>query len=448
VLGELDVPTRARDVYPLVTRAFPEITPQELAELLPDGKTNKWINRIQWAHSDLAKRGLLDGSEHGVRAIAAELAGEGDSGTQEPKVQPVVPPKEVGALIEELRETAADSQAPERFEWAATKAFQSLGFEAERIGGAGRTDVLLNAPLGLYRYRVVVDAKSTNKTRVADAQVDWLSIKAHRQQEHADHASVLGTSFAGGHLADRAREFDVALLTVDGLAQVLQLHEAGPLTLVELRPLFEGTAESRAVLAQLRAAASDRRRRALLWRLLTLVDSFNRAQPDIVLAKPEALFASVIADRELLGTTLDDIRRALALLETVGILASVGGEGYVSQTSLAGRRSVSQATEVTFRRQFLSRRNQGGVVREAPTGVLGRLQDKTDIDSPSRCASELRQHLWDLVGREAHDRQPLSRDAYQFEKDFARPPDGNLVARGPGPDHLNRFFSRCVGPSA
>jgi hypothetical protein len=240
-------------------------------------------------------------------------------------------------LIAELREAAADSRGPERLEQALTKAFSHLGFEAQRFGGAGRTDVLVNAPLGLHRYRVVVDAKSTNRPRVSDAQVDWLSIRGHREQERADYAAVVGPEFAAGNLTQRAREFDVAILTIEDLVQVLDLHTAAPLTLVELRPLFDGSKDVRTTLSALRAAAGERARRMLLpRRLLTFIDNFNRAQPDMVLAKPETLLALVINDKELLGTTLDDVRRALALLETLGVLSSQNGDGYVSQTSLGG----------------------------------------------------------------------------------------------------------------
>jgi hypothetical protein len=366
VLAEFGGSARPVDVYPRVTAAFPEITASDLGELLTDGKTNRWTNRIQWARQDLAELGLVDTSERGVWKLSEDgkrLAAANPSRIDRPPrkrlPKPHPPPGPVDvpgaprptilkpsleALVEELSAAASDSRGPERLELALAEAFRHLGFEAERIGGAGRTDVLLNASLGLHRYRVVIDAKSTNRTRVSDAQVDWLSIRTHRERERADYAAVIGPEFAGGNLTDRAREFDVALLSVPDLLQVIELHAMAPFTLVELRTLFDAKADIRASLASLRAAANARARRMLLpRRLLGFIDNFNQVQPDLILAKPETLLALVIQDKELLGTTLDDVRRALSLLETLGVLAAQNGDGYVSQTSLAGAEAFLNA---------------------------------------------------------------------------------------------------------
>ena len=46
----------AKDVYPVVTKAFPQLTPGDIAEPLPSGG-NKWTNRMQWARQRLVERG-------------------------------------------------------------------------------------------------------------------------------------------------------------------------------------------------------------------------------------------------------------------------------------------------------------------------------------------------------------------------------------------------------
>jgi hypothetical protein len=75
-------------------------------------------------------------------------------------VQLVAAPDE---LIAELRGSSTDSADPDRFERAVRDAFAFLGFEATWLGGPGRTDVLLDAPLGRDdRFRVIVDCRQVH----------------------------------------------------------------------------------------------------------------------------------------------------------------------------------------------------------------------------------------------------------------------------------------------
>jgi hypothetical protein len=385
-LAELGGRARPSDVYPLVTRAFPDIQPEDLTTVLQDGRTNRWLNLIQWSRQRLVLLQLIDASERGVwkltpkgesaaaehvsvedlaRAWAAyqaerarskrpdpaqaavahlaeapELAaGEGENDTGARPATVAVLQSRPELLVGALQAASNDSKDPNRLERAVAEAFGFLGFGVEWLGGAGRTDVLLRAPLGIRRYSVVVDAKSTARDRVTDGQVDWLSIRTHREQERAQYACLIGIDFAGGQLLTRAAEFEVALLTVGDLGEIITLHGETPLTLGEIRPIFLSTPATKAALPQIRAAARERRRRRLLIvRLLTHIDNFNQAQPDIVLAKPETLLASILGERnpDLLGTTLEDVRRTLSLLETIGAISAVNGEGYVSETSVEG----------------------------------------------------------------------------------------------------------------
>jgi len=355
---------RPSATYPLVTRAFPEITPEDLTTTLTNGRTNRWQNRVQWARQSLVLLGIIDATERGVWKLTrrgedfarggasaetlerawVEFVSQGRAG---PPVgnesvetglvergldtvddEPVPDPTEDAAtvrvlrtgpatIIDELIAASEDSRDPNRFEQAVADAFHFLGYDVQWIGGAGRTDVLIGAPLGTRRYSVVVDAKSTARVRVADGQVDWLSIRAHREAERAQYACLVGPNFAGGQLLTRAREFDVALLKATDLAEVVRIHGETPLTLTEIRPLFLTVPSASDALPALRSSAGERRRRrVLLSHLLTHIDNFNRAQPDLVLAKPETLFGTILGERnpELAGTTVDDIREVLSLL--------------------------------------------------------------------------------------------------------------------------------------
>ena len=345
-----------------------------MAVILKDGRTNRWQNRIQWARQDLVLANVIDRSERGWWSLTdygVDLAKRGASPDElaprrrphdgeppteveeerreavvEVDVRPtmvVVVPNEPQRLQQELALAAVDSQDPDRLERVVGSALEFLGYEVEIIGGSGRTDVLAIAPLGVNRYTVVLDAKSSAKGRISGAQIDWLSIRAHREAEHADLACVVGPEFAGGQLRERASEFDTALLTTTELGGLVEMHAATPLALTELRPIFESVPLSRTVLPQIRASARERGRRThLATRLVQQIDNLNRAQPGVILAKPETLLAAIIAqgDREMSGTTLGEVRKTLALLETVGILGHANGDGYASQTSVAGARQL------------------------------------------------------------------------------------------------------------
>jgi Mrr N-terminal domain/Restriction endonuclease len=357
VLAAADGRARSAQVYPLVTARF-QLEPADLARLVADGRTSLWTNRIQFVRQSLVEEGLIDRSERGVWQLTeagweaartlppppVDLAAEGteqevDSHESVSRVEGGIPATAMAVVIAELRAAATDSASPSRLERACGQAFGALGFDVEVIGGAGNTDVVVSAPLGMHQYTAVVDAKSTGRGRVPDAQVDWLSIKQHRDRLDADFACVVGPSFGGGHLIQRATDFGIVLLSIDELAELLDLHATSPFALTELRSLFESTPVARAVLPRLRAVARDRRRlQSLLVWVLALIDNFNRVQPDLVVAKPETLQALALAssDERLAGTTMGEVSRVLVLLEAAGVLTALPSGGFASATSVAG----------------------------------------------------------------------------------------------------------------
>ena len=248
-------------------------------------------------------------------------------------------------IADGLTLAAVDSGSPARLEAAVAEALRFLGFEAEHLGGSGRADVVAYAELGVDRYSIVLDAKSAGQGRVMEGQIDWVTIQEHQRHERTDLSCVVGPAFAQGRLPERAREYRTRLLSAEQLAQVVRLHAETPLNLAELRPLFSDAPDLEAVIRELRTAASERARRGrLLRRLLETIDNLNRAQPDSVLAKPDLLLGSMLAQPgEPQGTTRAEIEAALNLLEAAGILRRSNGEGYVSQTTITGAEQILAA---------------------------------------------------------------------------------------------------------
>ena len=77
---------KTKDVYPLVTEAFPQLTDEDLAEQLPSETGNKWKSRIRWVRQKLVdEKGEMWSLDRGVWAITKKgrqrlkrvLAGQG-----------------------------------------------------------------------------------------------------------------------------------------------------------------------------------------------------------------------------------------------------------------------------------------------------------------------------------------------------------------------------------
>ena len=69
-LVELGGEGRPRDVYPLVTKRFPQLTAEEQEERLDSyPSTRKWSNLVQWVRQRLVDLGEIDRSERGIWRI-------------------------------------------------------------------------------------------------------------------------------------------------------------------------------------------------------------------------------------------------------------------------------------------------------------------------------------------------------------------------------------------
>ena len=68
VLMELGGESAPKNIYPLITKKFPQIRDEELAETLPSGG-NRWTNRIHWVRLRLIEKGEMDSPGYGVWRI-------------------------------------------------------------------------------------------------------------------------------------------------------------------------------------------------------------------------------------------------------------------------------------------------------------------------------------------------------------------------------------------
>lgn len=175
------------------------------------------------------------------------------------KVETINIPSKADLIIERLKETQLNSDSPNDFEEAIKNAFKFLGFEGELIGGSGDTDVLLTANIGQESFKVNVDGKTSKSGKIIDRQIDWISLRDHKRKNKADFVVVVGPSFSGGNLEDRANEHDVFLLKAEDLIKLITAHNKFPFTLTELKDLFAGKGNRGSQLEDLLAQNLSRR---------------------------------------------------------------------------------------------------------------------------------------------------------------------------------------------
>src|SRR5262249_44421885 len=153
--------------------------------------------------------------------------------------------------------------------------FRRLGFASQWLGGAGRTDVLLEAELGRdASYRVVVDCKSSGRGAVSQ-QIDWDTIDEHKTLHRAQYAAIGAGSCGGGRLANRAERHEAIMLTVDDLAELLIQHSRFPLGLDTYKLLFGSGSAEDGMAAVGEAAQEVERRVALMTAVFDLLHRFG-----------------------------------------------------------------------------------------------------------------------------------------------------------------------------
>lgn len=141
VLVEIGGQGRPKEIYPLVTRKFPQIREEDVAETLPSG-SNRWTNRVQWARQTLVEKGQMDSPGHGIWRITekgqkrlADLHGP----------EPETPPLTFLELYEDyeasfraqLLERLQDL-SPRKFEYFARRLLMGYGFVAVKVTQVSR----------------------------------------------------------------------------------------------------------------------------------------------------------------------------------------------------------------------------------------------------------------------------------------------------------------------
>ena len=188
-------------------------------------------------------------------------------------------------IVKELQAAQTDSDNPARYEKAIAVAFSFLGFDATHIGGPGDADVLVEAHLGEQSYRAIIDGKTSKSGKVGETQVNWSTLEDHKTANEAEHVAVAAPSFTGQQILERARRYEVALLSTDMLVELLSEHAETPFSLLELRAMFEAKGLSDEGMRALKMAHTETKRRVrLMADIIAVYEEFSRQA-----AKPKVL---------------------------------------------------------------------------------------------------------------------------------------------------------------
>jgi hypothetical protein len=126
------------------------------------------------------------------------------------------------ALVERLRTTATGAD-PAAFETAVCDAFALLGFVTQHIGGIGTPDGILDAPLGPFAYRAIVECKTASPDAAVTAPRLEEPAK-FRDAYGAQYALLVGPAFAqNAGFTSEMEIHRVSVWTVDDLARAFAL---------------------------------------------------------------------------------------------------------------------------------------------------------------------------------------------------------------------------------
>lgn len=254
---------------------------------------------------------------------------------------------ELEVLVNELEDASTDSSNPNRFEQVVRAAFAFLGFEAAWLGGAGKTDVMLDAQLaGQETYRVIVDCKTSGSGSVSDQQIDWITLKEHRAKHNADYVAVVAPSPSGSRLFERAADNGVTVISADQLAALCRQHAAAPLGFVSYRKVFEcdGALDAEVISED----AEEWLRVTTLAR--TVLEIARDQAPKFGRLTARDLYLIIASSSDDEAITVDDVQSVLLAMSNplVGLVDGDPAGGYVVTASpvVVGRRLRSLGAQL------------------------------------------------------------------------------------------------------
>ncbi len=135
------------------------------------------------------------------------------------------------SLEDRLVATSSDSKHPTLFEKTVTEAFGNLGFKVRHIGGAGKTDILIELP-----FRGIIDCKSSSDESLS--QLNFSRLKRHKIENNASFLLVVGKGFDRAVVRDAVME-KCTLMPVKVLRRLTSITENCAVSPFDIEPLLK-----------------------------------------------------------------------------------------------------------------------------------------------------------------------------------------------------------------
>lgn len=218
------------------------------------------VDKTRWIVGFLLEAGLLEEPQYlhlkatptGMRFILTLPLAEApvaekeeiiDSGENKEKAD--FPKRELEQIIERLNNSSRDPNAEGKasgvaFEEAIARVFRSMGFDAERIGGAGDTDVIVRWKDGEGKsITAIVDGKSKSSGQVSHSDISDVAIDTHKDKNNADFVGIVGPDFSGDTIRNHARKKAFALITGTQLSEIARATNSLGLSPQEVSLVFQ-----------------------------------------------------------------------------------------------------------------------------------------------------------------------------------------------------------------
>ncbi len=215
------------------------------------------IDKARWIASFLEDTGLIEKPRYGsIRATPYGVA----ISTELPLAEPPDVPKEANLtakhklvpseappcaykdnLIRFARDPRALGEAPGKaFETAIRDAFRAMGFNAETIGGAGNTDVLVRwRDEAGSELTAIVEAKSRSTGSITHSDISDVALETHKSRHGALFAAVVGPDFSGDTIKNMAAKREWSLVDAERLGTLVECAIEYGLRPHELGRLFQ-----------------------------------------------------------------------------------------------------------------------------------------------------------------------------------------------------------------
>lgn len=215
--------------------------------------------KVRWIIGFLLEAGLLEETQYlhlkatpmGIRLIetlplAENLVEEAEEISEAAEEVAVTKAEasEFERMAKRIQEASCNPWAEEKasgaaFEEVIAELFRYMGFQAERIGGSGDTDVIVKWKENGKTITAIIDGKSKTNGHVSHSDISDVAIDTHKDKNKSEYVAIIGADFSGDTIRNHAKKKSFALITVAQLVDTARAAQELGLSLQEMALIFK-----------------------------------------------------------------------------------------------------------------------------------------------------------------------------------------------------------------